>query len=38
MERHEIDLSGILIRAMERSGLAWDVQRVAPERRAAKAI
>ncbi len=38
MERHEVDLSGLLIRAMERTGLAWDVQRVAPERRAAKAI
>ena len=38
LERHEVDLSGLVILAMERTGLAWDVQRIAPERRAAKAI
>ncbi len=38
MERRQLDLSGLLISAMERVGLAWDVQRIPPERRAAKAI
>ncbi len=38
MDRRQLDLSGLLISGMERVGLAWDVQRVAPERRAAKAI
>jgi stearoyl-CoA desaturase (delta-9 desaturase) len=36
--RGEIDFSGILISALERSGLAWDVQRVSHERRAARAL
>jgi len=36
--RAEIDVSGMVIAAMERVGLAWDVQRVAPERLQAKAI
>jgi stearoyl-CoA desaturase (delta-9 desaturase) len=36
--RREIDLSGLLITALERAGLVWDVQRVAPERQAAKAL
>jgi stearoyl-CoA desaturase (delta-9 desaturase) len=38
LERREVDLSGLVILALERTGLAWDVQRIAPERRAAKAI
>ena len=38
MERRQLDLSGVVISAMERVGLAWDVQRIGPERRAAKAI
>jgi len=38
MARKEVDLSGIVISLMERVGLAWDVQRVAPERLAAKAL
>jgi stearoyl-CoA desaturase (delta-9 desaturase) len=38
MGRREVDLSGMLISTLERAGLAWDVQRVAPERRLAKAL
>ncbi len=38
MGRREIDLSGLTISAMERVGLAWDVQRVSPSRLAAKAL
>ena len=34
----EIDLSGLLIRGLERVGLVWDVQRISPERQAAKAV
>ncbi|MGH2863972.1 MAG: fatty acid desaturase [Solirubrobacteraceae bacterium] len=34
----ELDLSGLLIAALERAGLVWDVQRVAPERLALKAL
>jgi stearoyl-CoA desaturase (delta-9 desaturase) len=36
--RDELDLSGIVIAALERAGLAWDVQRISPERQAAKAV
>jgi stearoyl-CoA desaturase (delta-9 desaturase) len=36
--RRELDLSGIFIRALERAGLIWDVQRISPERQAVKAI
>jgi stearoyl-CoA desaturase (Delta-9 desaturase) len=38
MGRLEFDPSGILISTLERAGLVWDVQRVAPERRLAKAL
>jgi len=38
MGRGEVDISGLVIAGMERAGLVWDVQRVSPERRAAKAI
>jgi stearoyl-CoA desaturase (delta-9 desaturase) len=38
LKRREIDLSGLTISAMERTGLAWDVQRVSPSRLAAKAL
>ena len=38
MGRREIDLSGIMIAALERLGLVWDVQRVSPDRLAAKAL
>jgi stearoyl-CoA desaturase (Delta-9 desaturase) len=38
MGHREIDLSGILISGMERTGLAWDVQRISDDRQAAKAI
>jgi stearoyl-CoA desaturase (delta-9 desaturase) len=38
MDRSELDFSGMLISAMERVGLVWDVQRVGAERQAAKAI
>ena len=34
----ELDLSALLIRAMERVGLAWNVVRVDPERQQAKAL
>ena len=32
----EIDLGGLLIRAMGRVGLAWNVVRIAPERQRAR--
>jgi stearoyl-CoA desaturase (Delta-9 desaturase) len=38
MARREIDLSGLLIAVLERAGLVWDVQRIAVERQAAKAL
>jgi stearoyl-CoA desaturase (delta-9 desaturase) len=38
MGRREIDLSGLVIAALERAGLVWDVQRVAADRLAAKAL
>lgn len=38
LRRREIDFSGILIAALERVGLAWDVQRVGERRRASKAL
>jgi len=34
----DLDVSGIVIGAMERLGLAWDVRRVSPERQASKAL
>jgi stearoyl-CoA desaturase (Delta-9 desaturase) len=36
--RGELDVSGIVIAALERAGLVWDVQRVSPQRQAAKAL
>jgi stearoyl-CoA desaturase (delta-9 desaturase) len=38
MGEHELDLSGLFITGLERVGLAWDVQRISPERQAAKAL
>jgi stearoyl-CoA desaturase (Delta-9 desaturase) len=38
MGRWEIDFSAILISALERAGLVWDVQRVPPARLAAKEL
>jgi stearoyl-CoA desaturase (delta-9 desaturase) len=38
LRRWELDPSALLIRAMERVGLAWNVIRIAPERQAAKAV
>jgi stearoyl-CoA desaturase (delta-9 desaturase) len=38
MGRLEVDVSGMLISAMERLGLVWDVQRIGRERQLAKAI
>ncbi|HYM55232.1 MAG TPA: acyl-CoA desaturase [Solirubrobacteraceae bacterium] len=38
MGRRELDVSGMVISALERAGLVWDVQRVAPDRQAAKAL
>jgi stearoyl-CoA desaturase (Delta-9 desaturase) len=38
MSRGELDISGLVIFGLERVGLVWDVQRIAPERRAAKAV
>jgi stearoyl-CoA desaturase (delta-9 desaturase) len=34
----EVDLSSLVIRGLERVGLAWDVVRVTPERQVAKAL
>jgi len=36
LKRWEIDLSGLVISALEKIGLAWDVTRIPPERQAAK--
>jgi len=36
--RWEIDFSAIVISALERAGLVWDVQRIGPDRLAAKAL
>jgi hypothetical protein len=38
MSSREIDLSGLTIASLERLGLVWDVQRISPDRQAAKAI
>jgi stearoyl-CoA desaturase (delta-9 desaturase) len=38
MGRKEIDISGLVIAGLERAGLVWDVQRVAPEKQAAKTL
>jgi stearoyl-CoA desaturase (delta-9 desaturase) len=38
MGRAEIDISGLLISALERVGVVWDVQRIGPDRQAAKAV
>ena len=38
LKRWEIDPSGLLISALEKLGLAWDVTRIPPERQAAKMI
>jgi stearoyl-CoA desaturase (delta-9 desaturase) len=38
LRRWELDPSALVIRAMERVGLAWNVVRIAPERQAAKAV
>jgi stearoyl-CoA desaturase (Delta-9 desaturase) len=38
LRRREIDLGGLVIRAMERLGLAWNVVRISPERQAAKTV
>ncbi len=37
MGRREVDLAGLVIRALERMGLVWDVVRVSPERLRMKA-
>jgi stearoyl-CoA desaturase (delta-9 desaturase) len=38
LRRRELDISALVIRALERSGLAWDVQHVPAERQQRKAI
>jgi stearoyl-CoA desaturase (delta-9 desaturase) len=38
MGPREVDVSGILISAMERAGLVWDVKRISPDRQAEKAL
>jgi stearoyl-CoA desaturase (Delta-9 desaturase) len=38
LKRWEIDPSGLVIAALERVGLAWDVTRITPERQAAKEL
>jgi len=37
MRRHQLDFSALVIGALERLGLAWDVIRIPPERQAARA-
>jgi stearoyl-CoA desaturase (delta-9 desaturase) len=37
LTRWQFDLSGLVIRGLEKTGLAWDVVRVSPERMAEKA-
>jgi stearoyl-CoA desaturase (Delta-9 desaturase) len=38
MRRWELDPSALVIRALEKMGLAWDVVRIAPERQASKLL
>ena len=38
MSRREFDLSGAVIAGLERAGLAWEVQRISPQRQAGKAL
>jgi len=38
LKRWELDPSALVIRVLERLGLAWNVVRVTPERQAAKAV
>ena len=38
MDRRQLDISALVISGMERVGLAWDVKRISPKRRAAKAL
>src|SRR2546422_44800 len=38
MGRREVDFSGMVISALERAGLVWDVQRISPDRQAQKAL
>jgi stearoyl-CoA desaturase (delta-9 desaturase) len=38
LSRSELDLSGLVITALERLGLVWDVQRIGAERQAGKAL
>ena len=38
MTKREVDLSGLTISGLERLGLVWDVQRISPDRQAAKAL
>lgn len=38
LSRSEVDLSALLIRALEKTGLAWNVVRIAPERQEARLV
>ena len=38
LKRWEIDVSALIIRGMEKAGLAWNVVRIAPERQAQKLV
>jgi stearoyl-CoA desaturase (Delta-9 desaturase) len=38
MGQREVDISGIVISALERAGLVWEVQRISPNRQAQKAL
>ena len=38
LQWYELDLSGMLILAMQRTGLAWNVVRIAPERQRARLV
>jgi stearoyl-CoA desaturase (delta-9 desaturase) len=38
LRKREFDISAIVIRGLEKAGLAWDVVRIDPARQRAKAI
>jgi stearoyl-CoA desaturase (Delta-9 desaturase) len=38
LRRREVDIGGLVIRGMERIGVAWNVVRISPERQAAKTV
>jgi stearoyl-CoA desaturase (delta-9 desaturase) len=38
MRWYEVDLSGLIITGLQKTGLAWEVVRIAPERQDAKTL